>query len=138
MHNWLGFSTRFSEEIIWSWWVISTLRLLDLCSSNDLCVLGTYFQHKRIHMYTWYQRGKEHRSHIDHIIVRRRWLSSVSDTRVFRGAEFSNTDHRLLISNVKLRLNSRSKPKRTLLDVDAFNGIVKAEAFNKILGSRFW
>ena len=56
---------------------------------------------------------------------------------MFRGAEFSNTDHRLLISNVKLRLNSRSKPKRTLLDVDAFNDIVKAEAFNEILGSRF-
>ena len=64
-------------------------------------------------------------------------LFSVSDTRVFRGVEFSNADHRLLISNVKLRLNSRSKPKRTLLDVDAFNDIVKAEAFNEILGSRF-
>ena len=26
------------------------LRLLNLCTSNDLCVLGIYFQHKRIHM----------------------------------------------------------------------------------------
>jgi len=45
------------------------LRLLDLCATNDLCVLGTFFQHKRIHKYTWYQRGKERRSQIDYILI---------------------------------------------------------------------
>jgi len=38
---------------------------------------------------------------------------------------------------MKLRLNSSGKPKRTLLDVDAFNDIVKSEAFNEIFGRRF-
>ena len=60
-------------------------RLLDICASNDLCITGTLFQHKDIHKYTWYQRGTSFRSQIDHVVVRRSWRSSVSDTRDVQG-----------------------------------------------------
>ncbi len=113
------------------------LRLLDLCATNDLCVLGTFFQHKRIHQYTWYQRGTDHRSQIDHILIRRRWFSSVDDTRVYRGGEFSNSDHRLLVAKMKLRLSTKRKPKRELLDVRALSDREKATAFLSDMGSRF-
>lgn len=113
------------------------LRLLDLSAAQSLCVLGTFFQHKRIHQYTWYQRGKDYRSQIDHILIRRRWLSSVSDTRVYRGGDFSNSDHRLLVSKLRLRLTTKRRPRRALLDVNALNDEVKARAFIENMGSRF-
>jgi exonuclease III len=63
----------------------------DFFSERGLSVTGTFFPHKNIHKYTWYQRGTDFsQSQIDHIMVRKTWLSAVHDTRVYRGAEFSN------------------------------------------------
>ena len=45
------------------------VRLLDLCSEFKLTVTGTFFRHKDKHKQTWYQRGKELRAQLDHIIV---------------------------------------------------------------------
>ena len=52
-------------------------RLLRLCSHHGLSISGTFFQHKDIHKYTWYQRGTDGKGQIDHVIVRGRWLSAV-------------------------------------------------------------
>ena len=92
-------------------------RLLEFCVTHDLGVTGTYFQHKKIHMYTWYQRGTQFRSQIDHILVRRRWLSTVSDTRVYRGAEFSNSDHRLVVSTMQIHLSLKRKTLQMIPDL---------------------
>ena len=64
------------------------MRLLDICVSFGLRVTGTYFQQKDIHNYIWHQRDTAFRGDINHILVRKRWLSAVHDTRVYQGGGF--------------------------------------------------
>ena len=74
--------------------------LLQFCATNGLCIMNTFFQHKRIHKYTWYRESLGQRSLIDFCIVSADLFSSVSDVRVKRGAELS-TDHHLVVCSVK-------------------------------------
>ena len=39
--------------------------LLQFCATNGLCIMNTFFQHKRIHKYTWYKDSLGQRSVID-------------------------------------------------------------------------
>ena len=43
--------------------------------------MNTFFQHKRIHKYTWYRDSLEQRSLIDFCIVSAVLFSTVSDVR---------------------------------------------------------
>ena len=55
--------------------------------------MNTFFQHKRIHKYTWYRDSMGQRSLIDLCIVSADLLSTVSDVRVKRGSEVSTNHH---------------------------------------------
>jgi exonuclease III len=114
-------------------------RLLNICASYDLSVSGTYFQHRDIHKYTWYQRGKiDHvRSQIDHIIVRRSWLHSIYDTRVYRGADFCNSDHRLVVSDMRIRMPVAKRPKRNLIDLERLRRLESQLEFELKIANRF-
>ena len=61
-------------------------RLLQFCATNALCIMNTFFQHKRIHKYTWYRDFLGQRSLIAFCIVSADLFSTVSDVRVKRGA----------------------------------------------------
>jgi len=61
------------------------------------------FPHRNIHKYTWTSPDGKTHSQIDHILIDRRWQSSVLDVRSFRGAD-CDTDHHLVIVNVRERL----------------------------------
>ena len=61
--------------------------LLQLCSSNRLSLMNTFFQHKDVHIYTWYRPSMEQKSLIDFCIVSTDLFSNVLDVRVKRGAE---------------------------------------------------
>ena len=74
--------------------------LLQFCATNGLCIINTFFQHKRIHKYTWYRDSLGQRSLIDFCIVSADLFSTVSDVRVKRGAELS-TDHHLVVCTLK-------------------------------------
>ena len=70
---------------------------------KNLVVKSTMFPHRNIHQYTWTSPdGKTHKQ-IDHVLVDRRWKSSLLDVRSFRGAE-CDTDHYLVIPKVRERL----------------------------------
>ena len=69
--------------------------LLQLCCSNGLRIMNTFFQHKEVHKYTWY-RPRCLKSLIDFCIVSSDLFSDVLDVRVKRGAELS-TDHHLVV-----------------------------------------
>ena len=112
-------------------------RLLDLCSQYDLSVTGTFFQHKDIHKYTWYQRGKDFRSQIDHILVRRKWLSAVNDTRAYRGAEFCNSDHRMVMAKTKVHLPAKRKQRKVILDLEKLKSVDKQSEYQLLLENRF-
>ena len=76
------------------------VRLVNFATSQNLVVM---FPHRNVHKYTWtFPDGKTH-SHIDHVLINRRWHSSVLDVRSFRGAD-CDTDHHLVIAKVTERL----------------------------------
>ena len=85
-------------------------------ATNGLCIMNTFFQHKRIHKYTWYRDFLGQRSLIDFCIVSADLFSTVSDVRVKRGAELS-TDHHLVVCTLKalkpLKKRKTFRPRET-------------------------
>ena len=62
------------------------VRLVNFATSKNLVVKSTMFPHRNIHKYIWTSiDGKTH-NQIDHVLIGRRWYSSVLDVRSFRGA----------------------------------------------------
>ncbi|XP_066301877.1 craniofacial development protein 2-like [Branchiostoma lanceolatum] len=87
-------------------------RLLELCRATNLCIADTWFPRKRIHHWTWYSPDGRTRKAIDHILISSRWKSFVTNCRVYRGAQLGNTDHRLLIAHMRLKLKADPSTKR--------------------------
>ena len=75
--------------------------LLQLCYSNGLRIMNTFFQHREVHKYTWYRPSMDQKSLIDFCIVSSDLFSDVLDVRVKRGAELS-TDHHLVVCSLRL------------------------------------
>ena len=76
------------------------VRLVNFATSKNLVVKSPMFPHRNIHKYTWTSPDGKTHNQIDHILIDRRWQSSVLDVRSFRRAD-CDTDHYLVISNVK-------------------------------------
>uniref|UniRef100_A0A8C7YE94 Endonuclease/exonuclease/phosphatase domain-containing protein n=1 Tax=Oryzias sinensis TaxID=183150 RepID=A0A8C7YE94_9TELE len=93
-------------------------RLINFSDLNHLCITNTRFQHPKKHLLTWYSNDGRTANQIDYILIRSRWISSVEDCRVYRGAEAGNkggSDHMLVRAKLRLRLTTRIKitpPKR--------------------------
>jgi hypothetical protein len=137
--NWLGIVERhgFGDEAHDPRKNDDGMRLLDFCSERGLSVTGTFFPHKNIHKYTRYQRGTDFRSQIDYIMVRKTWFSAVHNTRMYRRAEFSNSDHRLVVSEMKLHLSTQKKLTKTRIDLENFKSAEKQTEFQLLLENRF-
>ena len=61
------------------------------------------FPHRNIHKYTWTSLDGKIHNQIDHILIDRRWHSSILDVRSFRGAD-CDTDHYLVVAKLRERL----------------------------------
>ena len=72
---------------------------------------------------------------IDHLLVDGRWRM-IQNCRVYRSAQFLNTDHRLVVANLKLHLRSRRMvPSQPGLDVGKLKDERVAEEFaNRLSG----
>jgi len=79
------------------------VRLVNFATSQNLVVKNTMFPHRNIHKYTWTSPDGKTHNQIDHLLIDRRWQSSVLDVRSFRGAE-CDTDHYLVIGKFRARL----------------------------------
>ena len=79
------------------------VRLLNFATSKNLVVKSTMFPHRNIHEYTWTSPDGKTHNQIDHVLIDRRWQSSVLDERSFRGAD-CDTDHYLATAKVRERL----------------------------------
>ena len=79
------------------------VRLLNFATSKNQVVKSTMFPRRNIHKYTWTSPDGKTHNQIDHILIDRRWQSSVLDVRSFRGAD-CETDHYLVMVKVRERL----------------------------------
>ncbi|PSN55555.1 hypothetical protein C0J52_12130 [Blattella germanica] len=79
------------------------VRLVTFATSKNLIVRSTTFQHKDIHKYTWTSPDGEMRNQIDHVLVDKRWPSSIIDIRSVRGLD-CNSDHQLVRVKIRERL----------------------------------
>ena len=77
------------------------------------------FLHLNVHKYTRTSPDEKIHSQIDHILIHRRWHSSILDLRSFRGAD-CETDHCLVVPKVRERL-AVSKQAVKKFDVERFN-----------------
>ena len=74
------------------------VRIVNVGTSKNLAVKSAMFLH--IHKHTWTTLdGKTHNA-IDHILIDRRWPSSIPDVRSFRRVD-CDTDHYLVVAKVR-------------------------------------
>ena len=87
--------------------------LINRCLSNGLVIGGTLFPHKEIQKLTWTFPDGTTKNMIDHIVINRKWVKSMRNLRVHRGADVGS-DHHLLITNIKLKLRRTKKSSKTI------------------------
>jgi hypothetical protein len=78
----------------------SGVGIINFATSNNLVVKSTMFPHQNIHKYTWTSPDGQTHNQIDHVLIDRRWHSSILGVRSFRGAD-CDTDHYLVVAKVR-------------------------------------
>jgi len=76
------------------------VRRVNFATSKNLFVKSRMFPHRNIHKYTWTSPDEKTHGQIVHILIDRRWHSSIFDVRSFRGAD-CDTDHCLLVAKAR-------------------------------------
>ena len=115
-------------------------RLADFCEENNLLIGGTLFQHKHIHKTTWTSPDgtTKKQQQIDHVIINRRWRSSLQDVRAYRGADVAS-DHtlELAVVSLKLRRSKGRQARQQRLDSGRLNESLTKQAFAVEVKNRF-
>ena len=78
-------------------------RLYQLCSENNMVIIGSVFVHKDIHKYTWTSPDGKTCNQIDHVIINQKWRTSLLGVKTCRGADVGS-DHQLVRAKVQLKL----------------------------------
>ncbi|PSN37502.1 hypothetical protein C0J52_26535 [Blattella germanica] len=117
-------------------------RLVTFATSKNLTVKSTTFQHKDIHKHTWTSPDGQTRNLIDHVLVDKRWHSSIIDIRSVRGLD-CNSDHHLVrkfelnnLRNDEVRLEYQIKITNRFETLECSEENVATEEENNI--NREW
>ena len=92
-------------------WNEAGQRLIEFCEENELVIANTLFQQHKRRLYTWTSPDCQHRNHIDYILCRQRWRSSIQSAKTRPGAD-CGSDHELLIAKCRLKLKKVEKTTR--------------------------
>jgi len=114
------------------------VKLCEFCAANELLITGTLFPHKTIHKLTWTSPDGQTRNQIDHVLVNKKFRTSVKDTRVFRSADVGS-DHHLIKTHIKVKLKRapRREERRTRYDVEKLKDAKVKKEFCLKLSNRF-
>jgi len=95
------------------------VRIVNLVTSIDLVVKITMLLRRNVRKYTWTSPDGKTHNQIDHILIDRRWHSSLLDVRSYRGAD-CDTDHCLVVAKFteSLAVSTQTLQK---IDVEGFN-----------------
>lgn len=86
--------------------------LTNFCAHNNFVIGGSVFPHKKIHKVTWISPNLRTENQIDHVMISRRYRSSLLDVRNRRGADIAS-DHYLIVSQFRIKLARVSNNKFT-------------------------
>ncbi|VDM00991.1 unnamed protein product [Schistocephalus solidus] len=86
------------------------LLLLRACAEHRLLLTNTFFRLPLRHKVTWVHLRLRHLHLLDYVLVRRRDRQDVLVTKAITGAD-GWTDHHLVISKMRLRLQPRRRPQ---------------------------
>jgi hypothetical protein len=81
----------------------TSVRIVNFATSTILFFNNTMFPHRNSHKYTWTSYDGKTHNQISHILVDKRWHSSILDVRSFKEAD-CYTDHYLEVAKVRERL----------------------------------
>ena len=84
------------------------IRLCSFAHSTNMWISSVSFPHKNIHKITWKLPGTNKGNQIDHMLINRRYATSVLDVRTYRGAN-CDSDHFLVIAKIRQRLATANK-----------------------------
>ena len=76
------------------------VRIVNFGTSKNIVVKSTMFPHRNIYKCTWTSPDGQTHNQIDHILIDRRWHSSIIDVRSFRGAD-CDIDNYLLVQMLR-------------------------------------
>ncbi|KAL4089381.1 hypothetical protein QTP88_024427 [Uroleucon formosanum] len=103
-----------------------------------LVISSTQFQRKEIYKQTWVSPDGRTKSQINHILIDKRYRSSVRLVRSYRGAD-GDTDHYLVISSFRTKLANSWKQKRlkgrTRLEIENTKDREKVKSYRGILNN---
>jgi len=112
------FKTTTGNKILYQNNNANDVRVVYFATPKNLFAKGTMFLHRNIHKYTPMSDGKTHK--ICHILINRRWNSSLIDVRSFKGAA-SNTDQCLVVANLFGESLALSKQAAQKIESERFN-----------------
>ena len=113
-------------------------RLVDLCCETQLRVAQSRFPQPSKRLWTWmHPQGSVYQ--LDHILIRSKWVRSVTNCRVYNSLEL-DSDHRVLSANLQIRFraNNIKKKKRPLYNWELLtNNVNKQNEFCLEISNRF-
>ena len=83
----------------------------NVCGRNDMVITGTIFPHKEIHKQTWISPDRRTCNQIDHLLINRKFRTSMLDTRAIKSADIAS-DHHLVCTTPRLKVKAAHKRLR--------------------------
>lgn len=112
-------------------------RLLEFCSSRQLCVTNTFFKGRLTHKVSWKHPRSGHWHQLDLVISRRKDLREILNTRSFQSAE-CDSDHSLVAALVAIspkKIHSLRPAGKKKLNVQNTRSNERIRAFEEQLAS---